>query len=174
MTMMTAVAYGFDKLGRTLAVKIVVPVAVCIVGILLSILWRFLNTHKKSEFLSKAKNIKGRRLVKELVFLGVWILFVGLLFSSFHGVCQCIHNDNLSIFSTTLTRSAVLKQKVCPSGRICRVYATLPETTDTSVFINVHTAIDVSSLTASLNSGSGPIAPNAQLSFRPSIIETIG
>jgi hypothetical protein len=39
-------------------------------------------------------------------------------------------------------------EQICPENSICHVYATLPEETATSVFINVHSGIGISSLTA--------------------------
>lgn len=76
--------------------------------------------------------------------------------------------------STTLTRKGVFGAKLCPDGRICRVYATLPETTDTSVFINVHTGVGVTDITVAMSSNGTNVSPKATNVFKPNFIEEYG
>ena len=51
--------------------------------------------------------------------------------------------------------------KVCPHGKICHIYSTLPEDSATSVILNVHTGIDVTNLQASYDTTSNYQAYNS-------------
>jgi hypothetical protein len=62
--------------------------------------------------------------------------------------CLCAYNDRYGVtvtqdfqLSTEFTRAS--RGKICKDNSICHVYATLPEDTDTSVFINIQTGTDV-------------------------------
>ena len=136
-----------------------------LVGILLHVLWKFLNCDNKREFLDRARQISGTRLVVIFISLMLWITFVGIVMFVLNGICYCIYNDNLGSvasntgLSTSLTRRLFLDKKVCADESICRVYATLPELTNSSVFINAHSGLTVNNLSVVLNQlggGNGP------------------
>jgi len=61
------------------------------------------------------------------------------IFSKDHGISIL---NGTAVFSTNLIRSFTV-EKQCKEGAPCHVYATLPSNTSSSVFINVHTHIDV-------------------------------
>lgn len=67
------------------------------------------------------------------------------------GMCLTYFNTGYGIgvgtmhFSSKFGRYLELNT-VCPQGQICHVYATLPEDSSSSVFINVHTGNDISTL----------------------------
>jgi hypothetical protein len=53
---------------------------------------------------------------------------------------------SMASVSTRMSRAATMSQQ-CPPGKPCHVFATLPEDTDTAVFINVQAHVDVTSIT---------------------------
>ena len=123
---------------------------VVFVGIILHVLWKYLHSPDKyGQFFKNIKKITGHEMVYIFVGLILWITYVGMIMFALNGICYCIYNDNLGSISestgisTTLTRRLVLERRICPQNSICRVYATLPPTTNTSVFINAHTATNV-------------------------------
>lgn len=72
---------------------------------------------------------------------------------AFTGGCLDLYEDSVGItllsgvsISTTLLRYFQLKD-ACPPGPPCHVYATLPEDTSTSVFINAHTNDAIENIT---------------------------
>lgn len=109
-----------------------------------------------------------------------------MMFYTLHGICYCVYNDNYgasSLFggpgaeyqmSTTLTRRAVFGKKLCPDNQMCRVYATLPESTDTSVFINVHTGVGVQDISVVMTSNGTTVLPKVNSMFIPHFIEEFG
>lgn len=126
LTVMTAVAHGFHRTGSSLAATVLVPIATCAVSVLLIILYRWSISSNRKEFWRSIKTMTTKRLAVELTCLALWIVFVAMLFSALHGICFCLWNDNIPSLSTTLTRSLIIKQKVCPDGKICRLFVTLP------------------------------------------------
>mmetsp|Transcript_39560 Transcript_39560/g.35346 ORF Transcript_39560/g.35346 Transcript_39560/m.35346 type:complete len:251 (+) Transcript_39560:225-977(+) len=86
--------------------------------------------------------VEVRKRYRRVLFLILFMsLFVPYFFSEF---CLAPHNafNGLVIgnaaFSTGLTR-ALSMDHLCPEGKACHIYATLPEDTAHSVFINAHT-----------------------------------
>lgn len=85
------------------------------------------------------------------------------------GMCVCFFNDvygfklndqDISL-SSDFSRLMTLNQ-TCADLQVCRLYATLPPDSATSVFFNAHTGLDISNLTFILKNGSTPI--NTQIS----------
>lgn len=140
-------------MGSTAGKKALTASMIVLVGVLFHVLWKFLHSpNKNRQFFKDLTKLTGNDLVFIFVGLILWITFVGLIMFFLNGICYCIYNDNLGSISTstgistTLTRRLVLEKRVCPDNSICRVYATLPSSTNTSVFINVHTALNVEEL----------------------------
>ena len=87
---------------------------------------------------------------------------------------------NMYYYSSAFTRYLTM-DKVCPPGRPCHVYATLPFDTSSSVFINVHTHVDVTQITINYDTednyiASGVLKQNVVSSYyvSPSDYDTIG
>eukprot|EP00330_Aristerostoma_sp_ATCC50986_P002187 CAMPEP_0114588298 /NCGR_PEP_ID=MMETSP0125-20121206/11032_1 /TAXON_ID=485358 ORGANISM="Aristerostoma sp., Strain ATCC 50986" /NCGR_SAMPLE_ID=MMETSP0125 /ASSEMBLY_ACC=CAM_ASM_000245 /LENGTH=512 /DNA_ID=CAMNT_0001784617 /DNA_START=164 /DNA_END=1702 /DNA_ORIENTATION=- len=87
-------------------------------------------------------------------------MIVSSLFLSFFvplttsGACMNFYNKNygwqfyeMSSVSSKFMRKFTIPNDVCPPGKPCHVYATLPEDTATQVFFNVHTSYDVDNIT---------------------------
>lgn len=184
--LMIGVIYGFDMLGHSIGNKLVTAALVFVAGILLHIFWRWTRTPSNEEFVNRIKSLKGKAGLWYLLLLLVWATGVAWMFYALHGICYCIYNDNygsasvygtapmLYQMSTSLTRRGVFGKKLCPDTRICRVYATLPETTDTSVFINVHTGVGVENITVVLTSNGSTAQPKSTYVFKPNFIEEFG
>lgn len=72
----------------------------------------------------------------------------------FHRTCLCFYNEEIGYYShklgfginTMFTRMLML-DKACPPGPPCHLYTTLPEDSITSVFVNLHTHVDVENVT---------------------------
>lgn len=76
-------------------------------------------------------------------------------------LCLCTYNPKYSYdlfdgfgISSEVTRSYDIAENVCELEQICHVYATLPSDTDSGVFINVHTGIEVDDLYIVMSVGS--------------------
>ncbi|KAL4450819.1 hypothetical protein ABPG74_011661 [Tetrahymena malaccensis] len=101
--------------------------------------------------------------------LAVAISIFPLIF--FQDICVCSNkdsgyliNDNMYL-STSFTRRISFK-KACPEEELCHLYATLPENTHNSVFINIHTGIAINQITIQLQDlevKSDPIVQTGQI-----------
>lgn len=96
-------------------------------------------------------------IVLLLIWLGLCIFGVIAL----KGICICIFNNKYGkkiqgdwLFSTEFIRGIELSQ-ICPDDEICHVYATLPEDSSSSFFLNVHSGINVQNLNVELKTISG-------------------
>jgi len=118
----------------------------------------FLRQNKSSQN-SWAQSLLRKVTITTKLFNVRFSLVVGLaLVSSFTmplltaGTCMNYFNEGYGTkiqglgMSTRLTRYFEL-DTVCPQGKICHLYATLPEDSATGVILNVHTGSDVSSIT---------------------------
>jgi len=87
-------------------------------------------------------------------------MVVGTLFLSLfwplvtRGACETFFNDDYGFsfgkhtgISTKFTRKFWITDPVCPAGKPCHVYATVPDDPTTQVFLNVHTSYDVDNIT---------------------------
>lgn len=120
--------HGFEKLGRTLSNKIWYAAIVAVAGVLLHVLWKYFTSDSNRAFVQKINSLKGKKLLLYTIALLLWLTVVGLMFYFMNGVCYCIYNDEFgdTQYSTSFTRRIHLKEKVCPGGSICQIYATLP------------------------------------------------
>jgi len=72
------------------------------------------------------------------------------------GSCLCFYNQGWGIpllggvwnYNSALIRKWTVGE-VCPEGKICHVYVTVPEDALTSAFVNIHTGVDITSLDVS-------------------------
>jgi hypothetical protein len=126
-------------------VKVFEALAVIIIGIGLHVLWKYYTSGSKEAFKESIGTLKGKKLILYCIALALWLLFVSLLFYFLNGICVCLYNDFFvnQPLTITYTRRSYLKGKFCPSKTICQIFATLPESTNTSVFINIHTGLDI-------------------------------
>lgn len=92
-------------------------------------------------------------------YLFIFITLLGLIYvfvvpQITAGSCMAYYSPRGTVsfgpfwISTSFSRWLTLS-KVCAHGKICRIYSTLPEDSSTGVILNVHTGIDVDTLTAS-------------------------
>jgi len=69
------------------------------------------------------------------------------------GVCFCVFNSAYGLdldwsiqFSTKFSRSFWIDGKVCPDSKICHLYATIPETGSSDIFLNIMVGSDLSGI----------------------------
>lgn len=110
----------------------------------------------------------------------LWLAISILSVIALKGVCICVFNSNYGyrikdefMFSTQWLRSQQI-DKVCEKEKLCHIYATLPEDTAHSVFINLHTGLDVKNVTVKLTTGAGTITQNLTDPFSMKHLENIG
>jgi len=148
------------------------------------------------DFFSKQNVIRHCKIFREVykknsmtvlsqLLLIVILMFVLPIYMS--GSCICFFNEGWGLpigggginWSSAISRSLSL-DPVCPSGTICHVYPTLPEAANTSVFINIHSALDIQDITVSYDTESNFMLTQSLQSsvktkyFTPKGIETNG
>jgi hypothetical protein len=109
------------------------------------------NQHSYQAVDARRRITDKKALKKKLIIVAIISILLPLLG---HRTCLCFYNDEIGYYNYTLgygintmaTRFFQLK-RACPPGPPCHLYATLPEDSITSVFINLHTHKGVSNVT---------------------------
>lgn len=153
---------GLDLIPVPVSIFITLIVATCkYFGLIFTYCPKFIKTEKDriyDTYFSKVKRfLKRAAVTTKLYKYRFWTYMIVATIFSFGvplmttGMCVTFFNTSYGIgnsyihFSSKFTRYLELNT-VCPQGQICHIYATLPEDSSTSVFINVHTGNDINTL----------------------------
>lgn len=148
ITAIMLVLFIFGSLGRTVATKTISGICTVLFGPLMYLLFQYIKSGSIEKLRHRFRKMKWPKC--RLFLLFVWILSISLLLGMLDGVCFCSYNDVIGDFSTKVSRKRLLGDRVCEVNSICRVYATLPHSTNNSVFINIHTGINIDTLNVTL------------------------
>lgn len=141
--------YIFGGLGRGTGHDVLTVLILSSIVALPTILWK---RQTKRRVYSIAKN----EIIFTCIMLFIWVLASTFLVISLKGVCVCLYNSKYGAkftrdvdWSTEFSRALTI-DKICKDGEVCHLYATLPENSSDSVFINVHTGTDIENITVIL------------------------
>lgn len=153
-------AFMFGVMGYGIVIDVIAVLIMTAIVAVPTVVWKMLTRTRSHQQMKKEYIVAGIML---LVWLGLSVLGVALTSRA----CLCVFNDRYGVtvqknyqLSTQFTRAS--RGKICKDGAICHVYATLPEDTDTSVFLNIQTGTDIQNVTVSMLqiTDSGPASPS--------------